>query len=164
MPPLQPFWQQAVPKGSIAYHTIVRALYHTVDVDGITDRTPLTPSAGFDLPPASLALTSTELQLTAAPLGLSTGFDPILEKLLQLAVVVSFSSPIDPSSKPYHLAGIVSFIQPLVLDAALNFSIPLNNEPSSLFSKYTAHRALIAVVTLTENNLPVRHSSTQFCQ
>jgi hypothetical protein len=158
--PMQPFWQNAAPKNSTAFHTIMKSNFKKITADSVTENTILTPTIGFNLRLVSQSFTSTALQITAAPIGTTTGIDPALETHLQLVAVMSLSNPTGPTVKPFQLSSLVSAVQPLVLDAALNFSLSLNDIQSQQFVQYNIHQALIALVTLKDNNIPVQCSAT----
>jgi hypothetical protein len=156
---VQPFWQNAAPKNSTAFHTIMKSNFKNVTADSVTENTILTPTIGFNLRLDSKSFTSKTLQITAAPIGTTSGIDPALETQVQLVAVISLSNPTGPTVKPFQLNSLVSAVQPLVLDAALNFSLLLNNIQSQQFVQYNIHQALLAVITLKDNNTPIHHSA-----
>jgi hypothetical protein len=157
---VQPFWQNAAPKNSTAFHTIMKINYRNVTVDSVTENTTLTPSIGFNLCLDSQLFTPATLQITTKPIGTTIGIDTVLETQLQLIAVISMSNPAGPAVKPNHLSSLVSAIQPLVLDVPLKFSLSLDNIQSQQFVHYNTHQALLALVTLKDNNTPVQYSAT----
>jgi hypothetical protein len=134
--------------------------YRNVTVDSVTENTTLTPSIGFNLCLDSQLFTPATLQITTKPIGTTIGIDTVLETQLQLIAVISMSNPAGPAVKPNHLSSLVSAIQPLVLDVPLKFSLSLDNIQSQQFVHYNTHQALLALVTLKDNNTPVQYSAT----
>jgi hypothetical protein len=157
---VQLFWENAAPKNSSAFHTIVKSNIKNVTADSVTENTIITPTIGFDARVVSQSFTSKSVQITVAPIGITSGIDPTLETQLQLVAVLSLTHPTGQTAKPFQLTSLVSAVQPLVLDASLQFSLSLNNIQSEQFVQYNIHQALLALVTLKGNNTPVQYSAT----
>jgi hypothetical protein len=157
---LKPFWQNAAARNSTAFHTIMKSNFRNVTADSVTENTILTPITGFNLRLISQSFTSTTVQITIAPIGTAIDIDPALETQLRLVAVLSLCNPIDPKAEPFLLASLVSEVQPLALDTALNFSLSFDNTQTQRFTQYNIHQALLALVTIKDDSTPVQYSAT----
>jgi hypothetical protein len=141
---------------------MVKAFFHNVAANGISEETPLVPEDGFAVRVTSHTISPTELQVFAELADAFPGFNPDLETHCQFAAVVSLSDPLDSKADSFKFLPIVSPPLPFVLDNPADISIPLTPDQGHQFSQYAAHTALVALITLTAKNVPVRHSSTMF--
>ena len=82
------------------------------------------------------------------PLGSNAVIDASKEKNLQLVSIASLSNPLDETVEAFSLLPLVSPIQPLTLDSAMTFSLPLSSQFQQLFGKYQVHKLLLPLITL----------------
>ena len=120
----------------------------------------LTPGLGFGIKTTSLNIASSSIQVVTEAIGTTAGIDPAKETTVQLAAILSLSSPADETVDDFYLIPLLSSAQTLALDAALTFALPLSNQEQQLYAKYNTRKALFALVTLNADGNPVHYSGT----
>jgi hypothetical protein len=160
IPQLKEVWNSRTPNGSTPYNYMVKTNYKLISPSTITDNTLLTPGFGFGVQTSAISLTSSNLQAGVEPIGTNAGIDTSIEKNLQLFSIIAMSDPKEETVDNLLIVPVFSELKFLVLDAAVNFTIPLSNQVSQLYGKYDTHKVLLALITLDETNSVVHYSNT----
>lgn len=163
IPQLKEIWASRTPNTSTPYNYMVKTNYKFLSPSAVTDNTLLTPGFGFGVQTSLITLTSSNLQVNIEPIGTNAGIQTSNEKNVQLLSLIVMSGPNVGTVDDLFIIPLLSDLKPLVLDTAINFTIPLSNQISQLYGKYDTHKVLLALVTLDENNSVVHYSNT-FCQ
>lgn len=83
-----------------------------------------------------------------------------IEKNIQLVSIASLSSPLDGTVEVFSLLPLLSPIQPLILDAAMAFTLPFSSQTQQLFGKYQVHKLLLSLITLDADGNAINYSTT----
>jgi hypothetical protein len=158
--PIKSLWDAETEDGHSAYNTIVGTNYKFVSTDTVTEQTFLTPGLGFGIKTTSINIASSGIQVVTEAIGTNAGIDLTKETTVQLAAILSLSSPADETVDDFFLIPLLSSAQTLALETALTFSASFNNQEQQLYNKYNTRKALFALVTLDAEGNPVHYSST----
>ncbi len=162
IPSLKSVWDNATPNNISPYNGIFKASYPFITPVDVNDTGRVAPLLfGFDVETTSVVINATSVAIAIDPIGTNAGIDLLVEKYIQLAVVIKCKDATLEELPDLMFIPLKSTQQTLSLTTALNFSITLADQDSEIYSLFTTHKSYFAFVTLTEDGKAV-HYSTNF--
>lgn len=153
-------WDDNSPSGISAYNFIVQSNYKFFENDLPSSSNIIVPPNGFSISTNQFQLSPTALHVELLLLGDSAPFDPAVEKNLRLYSLFSLYEPLNPDFDAYGFIPLFSGKQVFQTSADTIFDIPIPQYHQSLIAKYQNKKVFIALLTLDENDKPVRYSIT----
>ncbi len=158
--PLQKLWFASSANGNSAFNQIVSDNYSFVTPTSVTAQTSLAPGLGFRTTTTSLNIANTGINAVFEPIGTNKKIDLTVEKSILMASIISLSDGTNDKFPGFYIIPLVSDSQTLVLDTALTFAIPFDDQESQLYDMYKTRKTLLVLITLDSDNNPVHSSIT----
>ena len=164
IPALKSVWDNATPNNISPFNGIFKASYPFITPTDVTDNAKVVPILfGFDVTTTDVTISETSVAVDIDPIGTNAGIDLLVEKYIQLAVVIKCKDGTSDELPDLMFIPLKSSDVTLNLANPLSFLITLSDQYSELYSLYTTHKSCFAFVTLTETGKAV-HYSTNFVQ
>ena len=157
---LKSVWDNNAPSGISAYNFIVQSNYKFFENDLPSSSNIIVPPNGFNISTNQFQVLQASLHVEFLPLGESAPFDPAVEKNLRLYSLFSLYDPLNPGLDQFAFIPLSSEKQIFQTSADTVFDIPIPQYHQSLISKYQNKKVYIALLTLDENDKPLRYSIT----
>jgi len=157
---LKKIWNDFVPAGKTAFNNLVQTNYPYVSNGNLSNRINLVPKSSFGINLDTLTLDNNSLVVNLEELTEASNIDTIVEKQLQLLVLVFLETPVDEAMPPYEFINLSSGKQTITLNNPLTFNIPLSTTDKMYVSDYSNKKVLFTALTYDENDNVVQFSST----
>jgi hypothetical protein len=158
-PDLKALWAKAFPNER-TLSLITQRNYPLVQVPDMSGNVYLVPGIGFSLGTTTKQILATQIKVDVDPIGTDNIINLAVESGVQLCAVIFLSQPTDLAMPAYDFIAFKSTVQELVLDAALHFTINLNDTHRQLFDKYNNKTGFYVLLTFDENNQVIHYSNT----
>jgi len=160
IPLLKAVWPADPTKLVSKFQKMVSVNYKLISGEDLTGQPTLTPTLGFEMTNALVALNPTNVHFTADQLGIDLGIDTSIEKTFCVAGLIVMNGPTDQLSQDINVLRFKTANQSLDLITNISVTIPLTGMDQQFLSKYTVKRAFFAFLTLDDNGAVVKHSAT----
>jgi hypothetical protein len=157
---LKEIWELQIPADTTVYNYLVKQNYKSLTGDSVSANTYLVPGLGFGITPTTITLDAANIGIVTEAIGTRAGIDMVTEKKVQLVSVLCLSNPPDTNLDKTFLILLVSDAQALSIDSSLTFNLPLSNQETQLFNKYSLKKALFTIITLDADGHSVNYSNT----
>jgi hypothetical protein len=156
---LKSVWDNATPNNISPYNGIFKASYPYITPTDVSVSAKVVPMLfGFDVDTTSIVINETSVAIAIGPIGTNANIDTLVEKYIQLAVVIKCKDGTVAELPELMFIPLKSTQMTLNLTSAINFSITLADQDSELYSLYTTHKSYFAFVTLTDDGKAVHYS------
>jgi len=160
IPALKSVWDNATPNNISPFNGIFKASYPFITPTDVSDNAKVVPLLfGFDVTTTDVTISETSVTVDIDPIGTNAGIDLLVEKYIQLAVVIKCKDGTVDELPDLMFIPLKSSDVTLNLANPLSFLITLSDQYSELYSLYTTHKSCFAFVTLTETGKAVHYSS-----
>jgi hypothetical protein len=157
---LKSVWDNVTPNNISPYNGIFKASYPFITPTDVSDSARVAPLLfGFDVHTTSVVINETSVAITIDPIGTNAGIDTLVEKFVQLALVIKCKTASSEELPALMFIPLKSSSLTLNLTTALTFNITLSDQDSELYSLYTTHKSYFAFVTLTDDGKAVHYSN-----
>jgi hypothetical protein len=151
-------WKNEFPKCWSPFNEISIANYHNYKFDNLQGNMVLTPKPGFLVPDPSFEFEHGKLTLMAAPLSPETGIDLSIEKHITSATIFFMQYNNGVTKPELHFDALKGEIISPCFDQPMQIITSLRYNPIFVALPSTLVKLWSVLITLDQNNLPVRYS------
>jgi hypothetical protein len=159
---IKKLWSPAVKNQSRIYQRIWTENYHTANCDNLDIPAKLAPAANFIVSNPSFLFGEKSFSLKTNPLGTVSGINPAKEKFIIPAGVIVLKEPKSLAASPLEIIPFKGKNEILDLNSELNINIELPTPEDIYYMHYQFRKCYLILITLDENENPVRSSECLF--
>ena len=160
IPSFRSLWDNVTPNNISPYNGIFKASYPFVTPTDVSGSASIVPQLfGFNITTTEVSIDGSAVNVSIEPIGTNAEIDPMIEKFIQLGVVIKCTDATQDSLPKMVFLPLRSANVPLNLVNPLTFSITLSDQDKELYSLFDTHTAYLALVTLNDNGKAVHYSS-----
>lgn len=153
-------WDNVTPNNISPFNGIFKANYPFITPTDISDSASIVPHLfGFNVITTDVSIDASSVSVSIDPIGINAEIDPLIEKYIQLGVVIKCSDATQEALPKMVLLPLNSANVMLNLVNPLTFSITLSDQEKELYSLFDTHMSYLALVTLDENGKAYHYSS-----
>ena len=157
---LRILWDKFTPNSISPFNGIFKSNYRYVTPSDILPSASLVPDLGFEIPSQTITMTAEEISVETSAIGTGTGIDTSTEKTFLMCAVIFLSDRKDENYKPMDFIRFPFPETPLDLINPLTFSHTMSDVEKQLFNRYNSAKGFFALLSLSEEGLPVHFSNT----
>ncbi len=152
-------WIFKTPQNLTTHSYMVQTNYQFVSDISVSDKFRFTPEKNFIASLTSFDLRENEINARLRPLTINSGIDNSVERKIKMFSVILLTNPVDPEDMAYTFLTLESEAAPLNFDEELDFTLPMSELDKALLTEdYQTRKSFNVVITLDENNRPVKYS------
>ena len=155
---IKKLWSPAVKNQSRIYQRIWTDNYHAANCGNLDIPAKLAPVANFIVSNPSFLFEEKSFRLKTDPLGTSSGINPAKEKFIIPAGVIVLKEPKSLAVSPLDIIPFKGKNEILDLSSELNINIELPTPEDLKYMYYQFRKCYLILITLDENENPVRSS------
>lgn len=153
-------WDNVTPNNISPFNGIFKANYPFITPTDVSGSASIVPQLfGFNVVTTDVSIDGASVSVSIDPIGNNAEIDPIIEKYIQLGVVIKCTDATQESLPKMVLLPLNSANVSLNLVNPLTFSITLSDQEKELYSLFDTHMSYLALVTLDENGKAYHYSS-----
>lgn len=153
-------WKVVTKSRTIVINKIFTTNYpYATSSDLSESATLVPPMQGFPVTTTDVTVDETGVSVSIDPIGTNAGIDTNVEKYIQLNAVVKCSDPNVEGPPSLFFIPVASGNVVLNLANPLMFDGSFTDEKAANYALYDTHLTYIALVTLTDDGIPVHNSS-----
>jgi hypothetical protein len=152
-PFLSKFWPK---KGR--FNLIVKTNIKFTDPDKENYYPIIIPGVGFPVEDAKTNISDKGIKIIAWTKELDSGIDTSIEKWVAAAGIIIFKEPLRVGDNEIEAIEVSSDPQAIDFEKPVDIGIELTGLDSSLYSSYRKAKAILTLITLTVDGVPVSHS------
>ncbi len=159
LPAFKSLWDNVTPNNISPYNGIFKASYPFVTPVDVSSSAQIVPQLfGFNVTTTNVSVDGATVEVEIDPIGNNAGIDPVIEKYIQLGVVIKNSGATMETLPKMLFLPLDSEKTPLNLVNPMSFTITLSDQDREVYSLYDSHVSFLAFVTLDELGKAVHYS------
>jgi hypothetical protein len=159
---IKKLWSPAVKNQSRIYQRIWTDNYHAANCDNLDIPAKLAPVANFIVSNPSFLFEEKSFRLKTDPLGIASGINLAKEKFILACGVIVLKEPMPPAISPLEIISFIGKNEILDLSSELNITVELPSPKDLIYMHYQFRKCYLILITLDENENPVRCSECLF--
>jgi len=155
-------WKPKVKNHSYIYQKISAYNYHAANCNDLDIPPKLSPTQDFIVSNPTFLFEEKSFLFKSDPIGASTVINPAIEKFILPVGVIVLKNPKSPASPPMEIIAFKGKNEILDLNSALNINIDITNPEDIKYVHYKFRKCYLILITLDENENPVKTSECLF--